>query len=66
MTTESMDPHPKPRKKRARRLAPDLWVSLRPNGIGLQKPNHFGEMARTVWDNKQPSLRVGDPVPGRL
>ena len=37
---------PRPRK-RARRLAPDTWVSLRPNGIGLQKPNHFGEMART-------------------
>ncbi|MFN8520619.1 MAG: FdhF/YdeP family oxidoreductase, partial [Chloroflexota bacterium] len=43
---------PKPPKKRARRIAPDLWVSLRPNGIGLQKPNHFGEMARTVWENR--------------
>jgi molybdopterin-dependent oxidoreductase alpha subunit len=42
---------PKPRKK-AKRLAPDLWVSLRPNGIGLQKPNHYAEMARTVWDNR--------------
>ncbi len=42
---------PRPRK-RARRLAPDTWVSLRPNGIGLQKPNHFGEMARTVWENR--------------
>ncbi len=41
-----------PPKKRARRLAPDLWVSLRPNGLGLQKPNHFGEMARTVWENR--------------
>ncbi len=46
------DPRARPRKKRARRLAPDLWVSLRPNGLGLQKPNHFGEMARTVWENK--------------
>ena len=52
MTTESTDPHATPKKKRARRLAPDLWVSLRPNGIGLQKPNHFAEMARTVWENK--------------
>ena len=43
---------PKPPRKKARRLAPDLWVSLRPNGIGLQKPNHFGEMARTVWENR--------------
>lgn len=29
-----------------------MWVSLRPNGIGLQKPNHLGEMARTVWENR--------------
>jgi molybdopterin-dependent oxidoreductase alpha subunit len=43
---------PRPSRKKARRIAPDLWVSLRPNGIGLQKPNHFGEMARTVWDNR--------------
>ncbi len=43
---------PKPPRKKARRIAPDLWVSLRPNGIGLQKPNHFGEMARTVWENR--------------
>ena len=50
--TASTDPHARPPKKRARRLAPDLWVSLRPNGIGLQKPNHFGEMARTVWENR--------------
>jgi molybdopterin-dependent oxidoreductase alpha subunit len=27
-------------------------VSLRPNGIGLQKPNHYAEMARTVWENR--------------
>ena len=46
------EPNPKPPRKKARRLAPDLWVSLRPNGIGLQKPNHFGEMVRTVWENK--------------
>ncbi len=29
-----------------------MWASLRPNGIGLQKPNHFGEMARTAWENR--------------
>ena len=29
-----------------------MWVSLRPNGVGLVKPNHFGEMARTVWENR--------------
>jgi molybdopterin-dependent oxidoreductase alpha subunit len=27
-------------------------VSLRPNGIGLIKPNHYAEMARTVWENR--------------
>ena len=52
MTSEATDPHARPNKKRARRLAPELWVSLRPNGVGLQKPNHFGEMARTVWENR--------------
>jgi molybdopterin-dependent oxidoreductase alpha subunit len=40
-------------RKKARRIAPDLWVSWRPNGIGLAKPNHYGEMARTVWENRR-------------
>jgi molybdopterin-dependent oxidoreductase alpha subunit len=40
------------RPRKARRVAPDLWVSLRPNGIGLQKPNHYAEMARTIWENR--------------
>lgn len=31
---------------------PRLWVSLRPNGIGLQKPNHFGDMLHIAWANK--------------
>lgn len=44
--------HPRPPRKRARRIAPDQWVSLRPNGIGLQKPQHYAEMARTAWDNR--------------
>jgi molybdopterin-dependent oxidoreductase alpha subunit len=39
-------------RRKARRIAPDLWVSWRPNGVGLQKPNHYGEMARTVWQNR--------------
>jgi molybdopterin-dependent oxidoreductase alpha subunit len=29
-----------------------MWASLRPNGIGLQKPNHYAEMARTAWENR--------------
>ena len=37
----------------AKRFHPDLWVSPRPNGIGLQKPNHFGDMARVAWANKK-------------
>ena len=34
------------------RLNPRQWVSWRPNGIGLQKPNHYGEMLRTVGENR--------------
>lgn len=33
-------------------VTPELWVSARPNGIGLTKPNHFGDMARLAWDNR--------------
>ena len=28
-------------------------MSLRPNGIGLQKPNHYGDMAKVAWENKK-------------
>ncbi|HWC76776.1 MAG TPA: FdhF/YdeP family oxidoreductase, partial [Blastocatellia bacterium] len=28
------------------------WVSLVPNGLGQIKPNHYLEMARTVWKNR--------------
>ncbi|HJQ27454.1 MAG TPA: FdhF/YdeP family oxidoreductase [Blastocatellia bacterium] len=28
------------------------WVSLSPNGIGYTKPNHYLEMARVVWRNR--------------
>ena len=57
--TVPLDPPPPTRGRRVvARLTdklpvnPELWVGLRPNGIGLQKPNHFGDMARIVWDNK--------------
>ncbi|MGH9137812.1 MAG: FdhF/YdeP family oxidoreductase, partial [Acidimicrobiales bacterium] len=33
-------------------MHPELWVSWRPNGIGLQKPNHYGEMAHVAWANR--------------
>src|SRR5262245_18324194 len=35
------------------RIRRDLWVGFRPNGIGEQKPNHYGEILRTIWDNRR-------------
>ena len=29
------------------------WVSLRPNGIGLQKPKHYRDMAKVAWANRR-------------
>jgi molybdopterin-dependent oxidoreductase alpha subunit len=34
------------------RLRPGQWVSWRPNGIGLDKPHHYGELLKTVAENK--------------
>ena len=31
----------------------DLWAGLRPNGIGLIKPNHYLEMLRALWENRR-------------
>ena len=31
---------------------PKNWVSWRPNGIGFVKPNHYAEMAKVVWENR--------------
>ena len=28
------------------------WVSLVPNGLNAQKPNHYLEMVRVAWDNR--------------
>ncbi|MEK6320509.1 MAG: FdhF/YdeP family oxidoreductase [Acidobacteriota bacterium] len=28
------------------------WVSLIPNGIGQVKPNHYGEIFKTIWRNR--------------
>jgi molybdopterin-dependent oxidoreductase alpha subunit len=28
------------------------WVSLAPNGIGQVKPNHYVEIAKTIWRNR--------------
>jgi molybdopterin-dependent oxidoreductase alpha subunit len=29
-----------------------LWVGFRPYGAGEQKPNHYKEIVKTVWDNR--------------
>lgn len=34
------------------------WASLSPNGIGKTKPNHFLDMAKVLWENKD-NLRYG-------
>lgn len=39
--------------KPPRRIRRDLWVGWKPNGIGEQKPNHYGEMVKTVWENRK-------------
>ena len=41
------------RIKAPRRLRRDLWVGWKPNGIGEQKPNHYAEMVKTVWENRK-------------
>src|SRR3954465_5427032 len=30
-----------------------LWVGFKPNGIGEQKPNHYADMAKVVWQNRK-------------
>jgi molybdopterin-dependent oxidoreductase alpha subunit len=45
-------PNPLRRRFHLPRLRPSQWVSWRPNGAGLQKPNHYGEMLRTIGENK--------------
>jgi molybdopterin-dependent oxidoreductase alpha subunit len=30
----------------------DLWVGLRPYGLGEVKPNHYLEIAKTIWENR--------------
>lgn len=35
------------------RPAKGLWVGFKPYGAGEQKPNHYAEMAKTVWQNRR-------------
>ncbi len=37
---------------RRRGWNPATWVSLVPNGLGQVKPNHYWEIARAVWENR--------------
>src|SRR5574340_545800 len=39
--------------KRPRFVAPELWAGWKPNGIGELKPNHYVEIAETIWDNRK-------------
>ncbi|MGB2694650.1 MAG: FdhF/YdeP family oxidoreductase [Dehalococcoidia bacterium] len=41
-----------------RRLKRDLWVGFKPYGIGETKPNHYGEIVRTIWENRRAPLRA--------
>ena len=34
------------------------WVGPVPYGIGQVKPNHYGEMARTAWENRRHPLKA--------
>jgi molybdopterin-dependent oxidoreductase alpha subunit len=40
------------RIKSPRRTKRDLWVGFKPYGMGETKPNHYQEMAKTVWENR--------------
>ncbi|MFQ5947690.1 MAG: FdhF/YdeP family oxidoreductase [Acidimicrobiia bacterium] len=41
------------RKKAPRKLRPDLWVGPKPYGVGEVRPNHYAEIAKTVWENRR-------------
>ena len=34
------------------RWRPSQWVSLLPNGVGMVKPNHYKEILKTIWANR--------------
>ena len=38
---------------RFRRWNPSSWAGLSPNGVGKQKPNHFGEMVKVALENRR-------------
>ena len=38
--------------KSPKRTKRDLWVGFKPYGIGETKPNHYKEMFKTLWENR--------------
>ena len=40
------------RIKAPKRTRRDLWVGFKPYGAGETKPNHYKEIARTIWENR--------------
>jgi molybdopterin-dependent oxidoreductase alpha subunit len=38
--------------KSPKRTKRDLWVGFKPYGFGETKPNHYKEIARTFWENR--------------
>ncbi len=39
-------------RKPTKRPTPSNWASLKPFGIGEQRPNNFGEVIRAGWENR--------------
>ena len=54
------------RVKAPRGARRDLWVGFKPYGVGETKPNHYKEIARTIWQNRRKSDRVDAEMPARL
>jgi molybdopterin-dependent oxidoreductase alpha subunit len=38
--------------KSPKRTKRDLWVGFKPYGVGETKPNHYKEMLKTLWENR--------------
>jgi len=45
------------RIKSPRGMRRDLWVGYSPNGLGRQKPRHYGDMARIVLESAQAAVQ---------
>ena len=39
--------------KAPKRLRRDLWAGWKPNGFGEQKPHHYRDIAKTIWENRR-------------